>query len=151
MVCRHTHLQQQLHLEDVQLLHPLEPAKDSVDSLQASSHTSSSSDLTSSVGQGECGNIASGVEVTGVTHVGLLRAGSVRHVVAGLADGQLLMYRENGVQPKICSHCSLISLLELLTFPWILGYTLMAARPVYSALTAENAQLPVQVLLELQE
>ena len=102
MVCRHTHLQQQLHLEDVQLLHPLEPAKDSVDSTQAS-HTSSRSDPTSSVGQGECGNTASGVEITGVTHVGLLRAGSVRHVVAGLADGQLLMYRENGVQPTYCS------------------------------------------------
>ena len=123
MICRHTHLQQQLHLEDVQLLHPLKPAKRSVDSIEASSHSSSSSDPSSSIGLDECGNTANGVEGTGVTHVGLLRAGSVRHVVAGLADGQLLMYRENGVWPHICPHCSLIFLLKLLTFPWGLEYT----------------------------
>ena len=35
-------------------------------------------------------------QATGVTHVGLLRAGAARHVVAALADGQVLMYRENG-------------------------------------------------------
>ena len=137
MVCRHTHLQQQLHLEDVQLLHPLQPAKDSVDSIPASSHTSSSSDLTSSERLDECGNTANGAEVTGVTHVGLLRAGSVRHVVAGLADGQLLMYRENGVWPKICLHCLLIFLLELHMSSWVfdtLGYTPVTAGPVYSAL-----------------
>ncbi len=34
--------------------------------------------------------------IEGVTHVGLLRAGSARQVVAALADGQILLYRENG-------------------------------------------------------
>ena len=127
MVCRHTHLQQQLRLEEVQLLHPLESAKHSVDSIdsgldsiQPSSYTSSSSDLSSGTGLEECGDNANGAEVTGVTHVGLLRAGSVRHVVAGLADGRLLMYRENGVQPKICLHCLLIFLLKLSTLYYIL-------------------------------
>lgn len=35
-------------------------------------------------------------DASGVTHVGLLRAGAARHVIAALADGQVLMYRENG-------------------------------------------------------
>ena len=34
--------------------------------------------------------------VVGVSHVGFLRAGAARQVVAALADGQLLVYRENG-------------------------------------------------------
>ena len=40
--------------------------------------------------------------VTGVTHVGLLRAGAARHVIAVLADGQVLMYRENGEKAWSC-------------------------------------------------
>ena len=40
--------------------------------------------------------------------MGLLRAGAARHVVAALADGQVLMYRENGdkslkLQARLCN------------------------------------------------
>lgn len=41
--------------------------------------------------------------VVEVAHVGLLRAGAARQVVAALADGQVLVYRENGeVPPSSC-------------------------------------------------
>ena len=49
--------------------------------------------------------------VVGVTHVGLLRAGAARQVVAALADGQVLVYRENG---ELSSYCS-VHVLDKLT------------------------------------
>ena len=46
----------------------------------------------------ECDTAGSGAEAAGVSLVGILRAGAARQVVAALADGQLLLYRENGKQ-----------------------------------------------------
>lgn len=43
----------------------------------------------------------------GVTHVGLLRVGAARHVIAALAPGQVLMYRENGEKAWTCI-CSFV-------------------------------------------
>ena len=37
--------------------------------------------------------------------MGILRAGAARQVVAALADGQLLLYRENGNQVYIVPFC----------------------------------------------
>ena len=41
-----------------------------------------------------------GQSAPGVIHVGLLRAGAARQVVAALADGQVLFYRENGEEAR---------------------------------------------------
>ncbi len=51
-----------------------------------------------SAGLRECDTAGNGAEAAGVSHVGILRAGAARQVVAALADGQLLLYRENGKQ-----------------------------------------------------
>ncbi|DBB00194.1 TPA: hypothetical protein ACH3X1_014024 [Trebouxia sp. C0004] len=89
---RHTHLQQQLQKEQTQLLHPMDPTADVESDPELSTITrSTSTDLR------ECMTATgSGAEAAGVTHVGILRAGAARQVVAALADGQLLLYRENG-------------------------------------------------------
>ena len=93
LVCRHAHLQQQLQKEETQLLHPIDPTTDAVSHSELSQISSSTSkDLH------ECDTAGNGAEAAGVTHVGILRAGAARQVVAALADGQLLLYRENGKQ-----------------------------------------------------
>lgn len=111
--CRHAHLQQELHKESVQLLHPLSSAAH----LEASSGgPPSNSKSSSSTDSEDCDNtdvaeVHEGEQAGrggGVTHVGLLRAGSARQVVAALADGQLLLYRENGKPSPNCI-CSCIS------------------------------------------
>ncbi|DBA70996.1 TPA: hypothetical protein ACH3X2_011432 [Trebouxia sp. C0005] len=86
---RLAHLQQQLQKEETQLLHPIDPATKFVSDLELSK-SSSSTDLH------ECDTAEPGAEAAGVTHVSILRAGAARQVVAALADGQLLLYRENG-------------------------------------------------------
>lgn len=92
--CRHTHLQQQLVKERVLLLPPPDPPAGAVGGLAASSDSSSTT-----TDECDSGLLQS---ATGVTHVGLLRAGAARHVIAALADGQVLMYRENGEKACKC-------------------------------------------------
>ncbi len=93
LVCRHAHLQQQLQKEETQLLYPIDPITDVVSDSELSQISSSTS-----AGLHECDTAGTGAEAAGVTHVGILRAGAARQVVAALADGQLLLYRENGKQ-----------------------------------------------------
>ena len=61
----------------------------------------SDTDSGSSMSTEECD---SGLQhtATGVAHVGLLRVGAARHVIAALANGQVLMYRENGEKAWSC-------------------------------------------------
>ncbi len=74
-------------------MHPIDPITDAVpDSELSKISSSTSADLH------ECDTAGNGAEAAGVTHVGILRAGAARQVVAALADGQLLLYRENGKQ-----------------------------------------------------
>ena len=74
-------------------MHPIDPTTDAVSHSELSQISSSTSkDLH------ECDTAGNGAEAAGVTHVGILRAGAARQVVAALADGQLLLYRENGKQ-----------------------------------------------------
>lgn len=92
---RHTHLQQQLLKERIQLLHrPAQPPVRAPDANRAL-------DPGDTMATGECDNDLQ--QNTGTTHVGLLRAGAARHVIAALADGQVLMYRENGEKAWTCT------------------------------------------------
>lgn len=88
---RHAHLQQQLQKEETQLLQPTDPTVDVVSDSDLSNFSSSTS-----TNLRECDTAGSGAEAAGVSLVGILRAGAARQVVAALADGQLLLYRENG-------------------------------------------------------
>lgn len=72
-------------------MHPTDPTADAVSDSELSQISSSTSaDLR------ECDTAGNGAVSAGVTHVAILRAGAARQVVAALADGQLLLYRENG-------------------------------------------------------
>lgn len=102
---RHTHLQHQLLKEHVQLLPPPDPPARPVGSLTASSRSSSMT-----TDECDSGLLQS---ATGVTHVGLLRAGAARHVIAALADGQVLMYRENGEKAYKCDCLCVVNAHEL--------------------------------------
>ncbi len=82
-------------------MHPINPTTDAVSDSELSKISSSTrTDLR------ECDTAGNGAEDAGVTHMGILRAGAARQVVAALADGQLLLYRENGNQlyivPTFC-------------------------------------------------
>lgn len=95
---RHAHLHQQLLKDSIQLLpcpaSPMtqpDPRTGAGDSPAANMETC----WGGSMATAECN---SGLDpgVVEVAHVGLLRAGAARQVVAALADGQVLVYRENG-------------------------------------------------------
>lgn len=110
MYCRHTHLQQQLLKESIQPLPPPDPPAGAVGGLTASSGSSSMT-----TDECDSGLLQS---ATGVTHVGLLRAGAARHVIAALTDGQVLMYRENGEKACKCDCICVVNGHELPPVCW---------------------------------
>ena len=96
--CRHAHLQQQLLKEDVQLLQPPQTpasAPTPAQSLAEANSRAAGSTTGNDFSNEECENIVD-PHATGVVHLGLLRAGAARQVMAAFADKHIVIYRENG-------------------------------------------------------
>lgn len=97
---RHAHLQQQFLKDSIQLLRCPDPRLAHPDPLARDSRSPTPNRDTyggGSMATAECDSGPShGADVVGVTHVGLLRAGAARQVVAALSDGQVFVYSDNG-------------------------------------------------------